>query len=70
MGGKGDLWTLGGALTLLPHTVAAEQNTAILPLLGPGEGLDWDANIMPPATRMVGIAAHLMLGLRGLPPHK
>lgn len=44
--------------------------TAILPLLESGEGPDWDANIMPPATRIAGIATHLMLGLRGFPPHK
>lgn len=51
MGGRAGLWRLGGALALL-------LNIAILPLLGSADGPDWDANIMPTATGMVGIATH------------
>lgn len=47
------------------------QDIAILPLLGSGEGPDWDANVMPPATGMVGIATHPYWGLGAVYPiHK
>ena len=54
MGGRGELWSLGGALALLPNTTTAEQDAAILPLLESGEGPDGDANIMPPAPTLLG----------------
>lgn len=55
--GDRQLWVEGEAL----------QPEGEVTLLGSGEGPDWDANLMSPATRLVGIATHLMLGLRGLP---